>query len=316
LLVIKRKEMMKDYLFVFLLCLPLFATSQERNVRGETFPLYADSIPNSTGYFPRELIDGDTLNPVTYQKVSRPTMTAYFPDKAKQNGTAVIVFPGGAYTFLAYQEEGTKIAQNLVKEGICAFVVKYRLPDELTMEERSIGPLQDAQQAILTVRKNAREWGIDTAKVGVMGFSAGGHLASTVGTHFNRSYIANPTGINLRPDFMILVYPVISMADSLTHAGSRTKLFGVYPTPEQLKLFSNELQVSDQTPPCYITQTEDDRIVSVMNSIVFYQALLHHHVPAEMHLFPKGDHGFVLRLPAAQWMAPLYSWMRSIGKMQ
>jgi acetyl esterase/lipase len=172
--------------------------------------------------------------------------------------------------------------------------------------------LQDAQQAIKIVRENATKWGVDVHKVGIMGFSAGGHLASTEATHFKESFIENSNNTNLRPDFQILVYPVISMQDSLTHLDSRTNLLGKNPSKEIIDQFSNELQVSENTPPAYITHAGDDKVVDVDNSIVYYEQLRHHTVPAELHIYPKGNHGFVLSQPTEEWMMPVFKWMENL----
>lgn len=190
-------------------------------------------------------------------------------------------------------------------------MLKYRLPDDSTMMDKKIGPLQDAQQAIKVVREMASQWGIDTNKIGIMGFSAGGHLASTEATHFENSVIENRNNTNLRPDFLILVYPVISMLDSLTHPDSRTKLLGKNPPKEIIEQFSNELQVSENTPPAYITHAGDDKLVDVDNSIVFYEKLSNHHVAAELHIYPKGGHGFVLFQQTEDWMMPIFKWMKA-----
>lgn len=144
-----------------------------------------------------------------------------------------------------------------------------------------------------------------------MGFSAGGHLASSAGTHFTECLVPNPQKTSIRPDFMILIYPVISMSDQLTHTSSRRYLLGKNPSPEMIDFFSNELHVTEQTPPTYLTHTGDDQTVDVNNSIVFYQALNKHKIPAEMHLYPTGDHGFVLSIPTEQWMQPVFNWMMS-----
>lgn len=272
----------------------------------QTIPLYKDAVPNSIATADEEVVAEDK----TVSKVSRPTLSIYLPPKEKANGTAVIICPGGGYGVIVMQYEGSKIAEAFNKRGIAAFVLKYRLPSDKTMKDKSIGPLQDAQQAIKIVREHAAEWNIDTAKTGIMGFSAGGHLASTAATHFNHPVIENNNNINLRPSFAILIYPVISMADSLTHHGSRDNLIGNHPTPQLVQNFSNELQVTEQTPPTYLTHTGDDKVVDVDNSIVFYEALRHHKVEAEMHLYPKGDHGFVLQLPQEEWMQPLFAWMK------
>jgi len=264
----------------------------------EVVQLYSDSIPN-------------TLIKIAPEE--QPTLEIYLPVKEKATGTAVLIFPGGAYAFLAYQEEGVLIARAFAEKGIAAFVVRYRLPKNLTMKDKSFGPLMDAQQAIKMVRSKAVSWGIDPKKIGVIGYSAGGHLASTLGTHFSKSYVPNQEKISLRPDFMILVYPVITMQDQLTHMGSRISLLGMEPSMEKVELFSNELQVSRETPPTYLTHTGDDGLVDVNNSIVLYQALQKNAVDAEIHLFPKGNHGFTQRLPVSEWLDPMLGFMKREG---
>jgi len=286
------KQIMRLFL-LFLLLAGTYSLSAQQII-----PLYNDSIPNSIG----------NLN-----VAERPTLEMYLPVSGKASGTSVIIFPGGAYAFLAYTEEGTIIARAFAARGITAFVVKYRLPKNQTMKNKSLGPLIDAQKAIQLVRSKALEWNLDTKKIGIIGYSAGGHLASTLGTNFNKSYVPNPQNINLRPDFMILVYPVISMKDNLTHMGSRISLLGMEPNNEQVAFFSNELRVDKNTPPTYLTHASDDSLVDVNNSIVFYQALRSNGVDAELHLFPKGNHGFTQRLPVSEWMDPMLGFMKREG---
>jgi acetyl esterase/lipase len=209
---------------------------------------------------------------------------------------------------VVYQGEGINTAKQFAKNGIAAFVLKYRLPDDSIMQDKTIGPLQDAQQAIKLVRENAAKWGIDVNKVGIAGFSAGGHLASTVATHFQKSFIENSNNTNLRPDFQIVVYPVISMQDSLTHSDSRKNLLGKNPSKELIDQYSNELQVSNNTPPAYITHAADDKTVDVDNSIFYFESLRHHNVDVEMHIYPRGGHGFIFRQP--DWIDPLLLWMK------
>jgi acetyl esterase/lipase len=276
-------------------------------------PLYPNSIPNSTAYPMKEIRmerDGQFLG---YRSISQPSLAIYLPDEKVATGAAVIICPGGGYGMESYRLEGTIIADAFLKRGVAAFILKYRLPSDSIMPDKSVGPLQDAQQAIKTVRQRAAEWKVNPAKIGIMGFSAGGHLASTAGTHFSKSYIPNDENISLRPDFMILIYPVISMKDGLTHGGSRTNLLGKTPSEEQIMLFSNDLQISSNTPPTWITHTGDDTVVPVENSIRFYQELVRNKIPAEMHLYPAGNHGFVLKLPTDEWMQPLFDWMQKSG---
>ena len=268
--------------------------------------LYHGTIPNSK---PSDI--KETEHSGMYAGVTKPTLQIFLPDKEKATEAAVVICPGGGYAVVVYQAEGVRTAKEFAKNGIAAFVLKYRLPSDSTMIDKSIGPLQDAQQAIKVVRENAAEWGIDTNKVGIMGFSAGGHLASTEATHNRKALIENKDNINLRPDFQILVYPVISMQDSLTHFGSRDNLLGKNPSKKLINEFSSELQVDSNTPPAYITQAGDDKVVTVDNSIVYYEALRHHNVAAELHLYPHGNHGFVLKLKTEDWMAPILKWMRN-----
>ena len=275
--------------------------------------LYPTSIPNSKPFPMKEIVTAKNGHITWYRKVSNPTLTIYHPKKQIATGAAVIICPGGGYSGESYLHEGTQIAESFVRKGIAAFILKYRLPSDSIMIDKTIGPLQDAQQAIKTVRQHASEWNLDAEKIGIMGFSAGGHLASTAGTHFNKSYIPNVENISLKPNFMMLVYPVISMKDEITHLGSRQNLLGKNPSTEQVMLFSNELHVSPNTPPTWITHAGDDNVVTVENSIRFYQNLIGNKVPAEMHLYPKGNHGFVLSLPTDEWMQPLFDWMGKSG---
>ena len=283
----------------------------------QEMPLYGNApIPGSRGAADREKVDSSG-NPVRYSlsNVSHPTLTVYLPPADKRNGTAVIVCPGGGYVHLAFTHEGTDVAKWLNSLGITVFLLKYRLPSDETMTDKTIGPLQDAQQAILVVRSRAAEWGVDTARIGILGFSAGGHLASTAGTHFNHPVIADPQGISLRPDFMVLLYPVISFDDSTGHRGSRDNLLGKNPDPSAVLAWSNQRQVTDQTPPAFIVHAEDDKTVPVVNSIDFYKALLVHHVPAELQIVPRGGHGFGMHNPTTtdQWPERVREWMASNG---
>ena len=276
----------------------------------QTLPLYgAEAIPNSKPVPDQEIDkDGSASN------VTRPTMQVFLPAKAKANGFGVLVFPGGGYSGLAIDREGVLVAQFLQDHGTAAFVVKYRLPSDATMEDKSIGPLQDGQQAIRLVRQHAMEWKLDPARIGDWGFSAGGHLAATLGTHFEKAYIPNPDRVNLRPDFMILVYPVITMDPQLGHAGTRKALLGDNPTEEQVRLFSNELQVTKKTPPALIMLAADDHLVDADNSIRFFEALRHQEVPVDMTIFHKGDHGFFL-LTRDTWLDIVARWMeRNYGR--
>lgn len=282
---------------------PLFCQAQK------AIPLYSGIIPNSRNAPNREY--GNAQHTIVY-KVSRPELYIYLPSKEKETGTAVIVCPGGGYHALMMDWEGFDIAKRFAKMGITTFVLKYRLPSDVTMVKKSIGPLQDAQQAIKVVRKNAKRWHIDPHKIGIMGFSAGGHVASTAGTHFEHALI-HDEGFSLRPDFMILVYPVISMTDSIGHIGSRNHLLGRNPSVQQINYFSNEKQVNKHTPPTFLVQAEDDSVVSVKNSLSFYEALRRKNVPVALHIYEKGGHGFLKLPPRDIWMQEVKYWLKTNG---
>jgi acetyl esterase/lipase len=286
----------------FLVCLLFsFITNAQ-----EVVELYPGSIPNS-----KKTEKKETFNSGMFRGVTKPTLEVYLPEKEKSTGAAIIIIPGGGYGVVVYQGEGISTAKQFAKNGIAAFVLKYRLPDDSTMPNKTIGPLQDAQQAIKLVRENASKWNIYANKVGIIGFSAGGHLASTLATHFQKPLIENAANTNLRPDFQVVVYPVISMQDSLTHLDSRKNLLGKQPTKELINQYSNELHVSDNTPPAYITHAADDKTVDVDNSIAYFESLRHQKVDVEMHIYPKGGHGFIFRQP--DWMDPLLLWIKKNG---
>lgn len=273
----------------------------------EIIPLYADKIPNSKTIGSNEV--GESFTGGMYRGVTKPTLEMYLPEKGKATGAAVVICAGGGYSVIVYQGEGIPAAKEFAKNGIAAFVLKYRLPDDSKMEDKKIGPLQDAQQAIKLVRENAVKWGIDPGKIGIMGFSAGGHLASTAATHFKKSLIENLNNTSLRPDFQILVYPVISMQEGLTHSGSRDQLLGKNPSKDVADLFSNELQVDENTPPTYITHAADDNVVDVDNTINYFETLRKNKVAVEMHIYPKGGHGFVSKRKG--WMETVFQWMQN-----
>ena len=274
--------------------------------------LYPGNIPNSKKTELKNVPENPSEGLI--RRVITPTLQMFLPDKDQASGTAIVICPGGGYSVIVYGGEGVMTAKEFVKKGVAAFVLQYRLPNDSFQVNKTIAPLQDAQEAIKMVRDSAVAWGIDANKVGIMGFSAGGHVASTEATHFNKPLIENKSNTSLRPDFQILVYPVISMQDSLAHMGSRTQLLGNNPTNETINLYSNELQVDKNTPPAYITVAADDKVVDVDNSITYFEKLRHNKVPVEVHIYQKGDHGFVFRHPG--WMEPLFEWMDSNGWMK
>lgn len=253
------------------------------------------------------------------QHVQIPDIAVFLPAEANATGQAVVICPGGGYHGLAYDWEGTDMAKWLNSLGIAGIVLKYRLPVDKSNVVSYLSPLMDALRAMRLVRYHAEEWHIDKNKVGVMGFSAGGHLASTLGTHFDPG---NPDAkdpverISCRPDFMILGYPVISMADSITHRGSKEALLRSDSSPERVREFSNELQVTKETPPTFIFLAADDDVVPPENSLVFFEALKKQKVPVEMHIYPKGGHGFSLAINidkhTARWTQDCAAWLRWI----
>jgi len=280
----------------------------------QVIPLYADGkIPNSNPATDQEKFQVNKVVDTVVSEVSVPTLTVFLPPKELANGTAVIICPGGGYHVLLINWEGSRIAREFNKNGIAAFVLKYRLPSDRTMRDKSIGPLQDAQQAIEMVRQRAVEWNINPNQVGIMGFSAGGHLAATAGTHFTHPFLEKWNGISLRPDFMILIYPVISFTDSIGHIGSRGFLLGPSPSKAQIEFYSNEFHVTRHTPPTILIQATDDSVVSVKNSLYFYKALHENGVPAELHLYQKGEHGFLTAPPFDEWFGRCLYWMKEYG---
>lgn len=247
--------------------------------------------------------------------VSVPAIKYYAADKAKSTGAAIIICPGGGYGILAMGHEGDEIGKKFAKNGITAFVLKYRLPNESLMQDKSIGPLQDVQQAFKLVREHAHAYGINPQKVGVIGFSAGGHLASSAGVHYQDVKIDNPQNTKLRPDFMLLIYPVISMDTNITHSGSRNNLLGKMPNKEMVNYFSNETQVTADTPPTLLVHASDDTAVPIANSQRFYEALQKEHVPSRLISYPHGGHGFGLhnKTTKDEWFDHALVWLHEIG---
>lgn len=247
--------------------------------------------------------------------VTIPTLTAFFPAVTKPNQTAVIILPGGGYQHLAIDKEGTKVAQWLNSLGIPAFVLKYRLPNDLIMKNKNVGPLQDAQEALRYVRQNAAKWNLDPNKIGILGFSAGGHLASTLSTHYDDKVYESAYKVSARPDFSLLLYPVISMENQTTHKGSQTSLLGNNPSQELIDSFSNEKRVTAQTPPAFLIHATDDTTVLPENSINYYLALKKNGVAAELHLYEKGGHGFGLGVNDTSkfWTRDCEEWLKANG---
>ncbi len=249
------------------------------------------------------------------EEPDQPSLTVYPAPEDLSTGTAVVICPGGGYHHLAVGHEGEEIAKWLNTLGITGCVLRYRLTPY-----QHPSPLQDAQRAVRIVRSRAAEWKINPAKIGVLGFSAGGHLASTLATHFDDGDAAATDAIDrvsCRPDFAIFCYPVISLSDeSIVHKGSRSNLLGDDPTKEMVDFLSNDQQVTSKTPPTFLWHTGEDRGVPPQHSVQFYLACLKAGVPAELHIYEKGPHGIGLgkKFPAAgQWSVQCEAWLRGRG---
>ena len=271
---------------------------QDPNTRPAPFPLWPDGAPGAKGSLPEDI----------------PTLSLYRPADGKANGAAIVVCPGGGYARLA-DHEGHNVAVWLNSIGITAVVLKYRLGPRYAHPAM----MQDVLRAISTVRARAPEWKLDAKRIGVMGFSAGGHLASTAATHFEDgdTSSADPARrVSSRPDIVILAYPVITMTEASVHAGSRRNLLGDNPSKELLDLLSNEKQVTSRTPPAFLFHTEDDSGVPVENSLMFAAALRRAKVPYELHVFEHGRHGVGLAPDdpvLSAWTGLLRNWLRVHG---
>ncbi|MBV9863793.1 MAG: alpha/beta hydrolase [Abitibacteriaceae bacterium] len=252
------------------------------------------------------------------EPADKPSLTIFLPPQDKANGTAVVVCPGGGYGALATDHEGRQIGQWLNALGVTAFMLQYRIAPRY----HNPAPLQDAQHALRTVRARAKEWNLDPQRIGIWGFSAGGHLASSAGTHFDDG---NPNAtdpverVSCRPDFMILAYPVITMTEAYMHRGSHDNLLGKIPDPQLAASLSSEKQVTAKTPPTFIFHTADDPGVPVENSIYFYLALHKAQVPAEMHIYAHGPHGVGLAKgdpTLSKWPDQLATWLNARGLLK
>ena len=285
---------------------------QFSHAQQKVISLYGKEVPNSKAA-PADYIEHiDSFGLI--RNVTDPDLTVYLPEKGKSTGTAVIICPGGGYAVLASPEKSAAVAREFNKIGITAFVLKYRLPHDAIMIDKTIAPLQDGQMALLLVRRRAAEWGINPNKIGLAGFSAGGHLASTVATQFNRPVIENKANISLRPDFLILIYPV-TLFDTLIASGVRERLIGTMPSAALLDQYSNEKHVTPNTPPTFLVHAADDEDVPVKNSLAFFSALTNAHVKAEMHIYQTGGHGFGLDNPSRKekWFSWCRNWLKENG---
>jgi len=281
-------------------------------------PLYPGAVPNSKPTGITEKIEKGEYAKITH--VSSPGITVYLPTRRFATGQAVVICPGGGYVQLSIDLEGTDIARYFNSIGVAAAVLKYRLPSLETNIHPHRAPLMDAQRAVRLVRFNAEKWNIDPRKIGIMGFSAGGHLASTLGTHFDQGDHSSADSVeqqSCRPDFMILIYPVISFTDSVRRTRSRKALLGEDPQMDLVFDYSNELQVKADTPPAFFVHADNDSGVPVENSLRMVQAMRAKQIPVELHVLSEGGHGFGLGLHnehVASWTNSLGLWLKWLNR--
>lgn len=296
------------YLLITLISIPAMAQEVIKLWPDNAIP---NNIPDKAATVSEKITtDGGMLR---IGDVTVPTLTVYPAAANKATGAAIMICPGGGYWILAAGHEGSDVARWYAERGITAFVLKYRLPNDQIMNHAEEVPLLDAMQGMKLIREMAGKYGIDTNKIGIMGFSAGGHLASTLSTHYFRGTGASEQA---KPNFAVLLYPVITFGQK-AHVGSREKLLGKNPSPTQVAYYSNELQVTNQTPPTLLVHSMDDTAVPVENSINYYLALKEAKVPAEMHLYPTGGHGYGLATDkkgsVIDWPAACEGWLKSMG---
>ena len=278
-------------------------------------PLYSGAIPGSIAAPDAEKLRDPTEKFPFYSDISRPTLTPYRPAKQDVKRAAVIILPGGGYRGVSILKEGYDVARAFNDMGVTAFVLKYRTPSDKHMKDKSHGPLQDVQQAVAMVRRDAAKWQIDPARIGVMGFSAGGHLAATAGTMFKSPVLPQWQSADVRPDFLMLIYPVITFTDASVHKGSREQLLGSSPSQADMQRFSVELAVTDETPPTFLVHAADDATVPVANSIKFFEALQSRKIPAQLMIYPAGGHGYGLNNATTgdRWIERCRQWLQSQG---
>ncbi len=294
----------------------LVATIGSLSAQNEMIDIWNGKVPGAIKSEEFKQNVDTTAGWVDKHSIVNPDLYFYPAPAEKATGTAVVICPGGGYAGLAIRHEGLQVAQWFNSLGVTAFVLTYRQPDGAIMENKSIGPMQDGQRAIRIVRRHAKEWGINPDKIGIMGFSAGGHVASTISTHYNEKVYEPEDSTSARPDFSLLIYPVISMDSTITHWGSRVNLLGNTPSPELVKHFSNELQVNEQTPPAFLALSIDDNAVPVQNSIVYALALQKNKIPCELHLYQSGGHGYGMGNPAdteGTWPEACRKWLEARG---
>lgn len=306
------KKLLFTTIIFFFYCVSMYS----QNI---ILPLWKDKVPNQKVTKEIEKVVTDKI--IKVSNVQKPTIEVYLPKKEIANGKAVVIFPGGGYGLLAYDWEGIDIAKFLNFKGIAGIVVKYRLPNSVSLIKQYNVPLQDSQRAIRLVRSNAKKWNINSDEVGILGFSAGGHLASTLGTHFNDEvYKAKDKidSISAKPSFMGLVYPVITFVnEQYVHKGSRNNLLqNLVASEASKKQFSAELNITKETPKTFLVHATDDTAVPVENSLLMYSALKNKDIAVEMHIYESGGHGFALGLrnkKLSNWPSLFVNWMNNLN---
>ncbi len=300
---------MRNILILFLL------SSFQLMAQSEEILLYPNGVPGLIANHGLMEKDASTKDDgiIRLKNVSEPSLRVYRPKDGNVNGTSVVICPGGGYSILAINHEGYNFGEWFAERGITAFVLKYRLPQPEMFTYKQVRPLEDAQTAIAYIRTHTEDFKIEPNKIGIMGFSAGGHLAASASTLFNWRIGENKeTEVSLRPDFSVLVYPVVSFSDKFGHSGSRKNLIGPELKIKDIEQFSNELQVTINTPPAFLVHAYNDR-VKMENSLAYVTALKEYKIPAELHLYEKGGHGFGMatnmRSPVAKWTERLEEWL-------
>ncbi len=307
---------MKIYITLILIGFAMNSFAQSQPFQ---LPLYAGEIPYAkSSDMKEEIAENDIM---VVRNVVEPMVEVFLPARRNATGHAVLICPGGGYGVLAYDWEGLDMAKWLNSQGIAGVVLKYRLPSPKSQTTPHLAPLTDAIEAMKLIRENAEKWGIDKEKVGVLGFSAGGHLASSLATHYDAEEVERSTyraEFSPRPDFVILGYPVVSFDPAFTHSGSRNNLLPEGTDAKWVDYFSNEKHVDANTPPSFIFHSQDDSGVPVAHSIRFYEALTIAGVSAEMHLYPTGGHGYALSVnkegTQKGWMDSCIKWIQSLKR--
>jgi acetyl esterase/lipase len=303
--------MKATYLVPFLL-MTMIARGQDVTVK--LWPGVIPGAKENPNY--HEVTQMNDRNQPRISRVTDPELLVYFAPREIATGAAVVICPGGGYGVLAIDHEGYDIAKWLNGMGITGVILKYRLPSDEIMTNKSVGPLQDVQEAIRTVRRNAVAWNLNPNRIGVMGFSAGGHLAGTASTLYDDPVYTPRDRVSARPDFSILIYGVLSMQDGVTHEGSQQNLLGQNPSKELKDRFSNELHVDKEIPSAFLVHSADDKTVPVANSLLYYQALTRAGVPGELHIYESGGHGYGLAPDGASeslWPEACRAWLVKHG---